>query len=568
MKEDLTDKIIFKKFRVGKSIYSSNLAFIHEGINGLNKEKVAMKFEKISAKYNLLEYEAYLIYQLQGMGIPKIISYGKSWGYNVLIEELLGQSIESIWKTKNKDIKPNLNDVCLIAIQCLDRLEYIHSKNIIHRDIKPLNFLIGRKDPNIIYLIDFGISKKYRSSKTGKHIKFSCSDTISGSLRYMSINASKGYAQSRRDDLESLGYMLVFLIKMDLPWLCVEKLKLKKEEKNARMLCLKIDILPENMCSGIPKEFCEYIKYCRKLSFEQAPNYNYLRHLFLDIIKNKGNFHDYKLINFMKFSWIKPDRKIRTIEPSPTIKQIKSLTNKNSSISKGKKDTHKRLFGIIKNCIEITKSVELPSIEEKKLIKFDLKNRNKKQLNVNSNGSEPNYLLKKVKKKLNGNNIISLPNYSFFNYNSSPINKDKIINPEISKKKIPSYYGKNTFKPTKKYKQKKIIINSIGNKYSTNTFKKNLTRHNSFKIDSINTSLDKSEISEFSRNLYKVFRYKTLEERENEKSKKNKTKNKIIKKNNGLNYGPNLQINKTLRIFQGISKNNKKIYQKKTNYNH
>ena len=564
MKEDLTDKIIFKKFRVGKSIYSSNLAFIHEGINGLNKEKVAMKFEKISAKYNLLEYEAYLIYQLQGMGIPKIISYGKSWGYNVLIEELLGQSIESIWKTKNKDIKPNLNDVCLIAIQCLDRLEYIHSKNIIHRDIKPLNFLIGRKDPNIIYLIDFGISKKYRSSKTGKHIKFSCSDTISGSLRYMSINASKGYAQSRRDDLESLGYMLVFLIKMDLPWLCVEKLKLKKEEKNARMLCLKIDILPENMCSGIPKEFCEYIKYCRKLSFEQAPNYNYLRHLFLDIIKNKGNFHDYKLINFMKFSWIKPDRKIRTIEPSPTIKQIKSLTNKNSSISKGKKDTHKRLFGIIKNCIEITKSVELPSIEEKKLIKFDLKNRNKKQLNVNSNGSEPNYLLKKVKKKLNGNNIISLPNYSFFNYNSSPINKDKIINPEISKKKIPSYYGKNTFKPTKKYKQKKIIINSIGNKYSTNTFKKNLTRHNSFKIDSINTSLDKSEISEFSRNLYKVFRYKTLEERENEKSKKNKTKNK----NNGLNYGSNLQINKTLRIFQGISKNNKKIYQKKTNYNH
>ena len=568
MKEDLTDKIIFKKFRVGKSIYSSNLAFIHEGINGLNKEKVAMKFEKISAKYNLLEYEAYLIYQLQGMGIPKIISYGKSWGYNVLIEELLGQSIESIWKTKNKDIKPNLNDVCLIAIQCLDRLEYIHSKNIIHRDIKPLNFLIGRKDPNIIYLIDFGISKKYRSSKTGKHIKFSCSDTISGSLRYMSINASKGYAQSRRDDLESLGYMLVFLIKMDLPWLCVEKLKLKKEEKNARMLCLKIDILPENMCSGIPKEFCEYIKYCRKLSFEQAPNYNYLRHLFLDIIKNKGNFHDYKLINFMKFSWIKPDRKIRTIEPSPTIKQIKSLTNKNSAISKGKKDTHKRLFGIIKNCIEITKSVELPSIEEKKLIKFDLKNRNKKQLNVNSNGSEPNYLLKKVKKKLNGNNIISLPNYSFFNYNSSPINKDKIINPEISKKKIPSYYGKNTFKPTKKYKQKKIIIKTIGNKYSTNTFKKNLTRHNSFKIDSINTSLDKSEISEFSRNLYKVFRYKTLEERENEKSKKNKTKNKIIKKNNGLNYGPNLQINKTLRIFQGISKNNKKIYQKKTNYNH
>ena len=178
-----------------------------------------MKFEKIKGKYNLLESEAYYLIYLKGFGIPKIITYGKNNYFNILIQELLGLSIHQLWK-KNKAItkKQLLKNICMIALQCIDRLEYIHSKNIIHRDIKPHNFLIGRKDPKIIYLIDFGFAHKYRSSRTGKHIKFRITNFICGSLKFISFNGNRTYELSRRDDLESLAYMLISLSKNDLPW--------------------------------------------------------------------------------------------------------------------------------------------------------------------------------------------------------------------------------------------------------------------------------------------------------------------------------------------------------------
>ena len=155
----LQKKLIFKKFRVGKLIHKSEISLIYDGKNELTQEPVAMKFEKSGGKFDLLESEAYFLYLLKGIGIPKIISYGKISNYKILIEELLGQSVYSLL---NKKINPKnkLNDICLIAIQSINRLEYIHSKNIIHRDIKPFNFVFGRTDPNLIYLLDFGISRK------------------------------------------------------------------------------------------------------------------------------------------------------------------------------------------------------------------------------------------------------------------------------------------------------------------------------------------------------------------------------------------------------------------------
>ena len=144
----------------------------------------------------------------------------------ILIEEFLGKDVLTLWKLgpfkddpfgqKNKYIK----DICLFAIQGLERLKYIHDKNIIHRDIKTDNFLIGRKDPDIIYLIDFGLAKKYRSSRTGKHIKYSKTGNLIGSMNYASCNSMKGYEISRRDDLESFGYLLLNLAKGGLaPWI-------------------------------------------------------------------------------------------------------------------------------------------------------------------------------------------------------------------------------------------------------------------------------------------------------------------------------------------------------------
>ena len=126
---NLGKKLIFKKFRVGKIIYKSQYSTIHEGKNELNGEKVALKFEKTGQKYNFLESEAYYLLLLKGEGIPKIISYGKITGFKVIVEELLGESIYLLWNNESFDIKNKINDLCLVALQCLDRLKYHNLQN-------------------------------------------------------------------------------------------------------------------------------------------------------------------------------------------------------------------------------------------------------------------------------------------------------------------------------------------------------------------------------------------------------------------------------------------------------
>ena len=148
---NLNKRIFFNKYRVQKLIYKSSLCLLYEGINMKSHESVAMKFEKIKSIFKTLETEAYNLINLKGYGIPNIITFGKSGIFNILIEELLGPSLKDLWNLKkNKEKKIILKNICMISIQVIDRLEYIHSKNIIHCDIKPDNFLIGKIDPKII----------------------------------------------------------------------------------------------------------------------------------------------------------------------------------------------------------------------------------------------------------------------------------------------------------------------------------------------------------------------------------------------------------------------------------
>jgi len=220
------NKMIFNKYKVKCLNEITNLCWTYFGVNIKDNEPIFIKIGKKDIKFNLLESEAYCLINLKGFGIPRIISFGKYGIYDILIEELLGTSLYDLWESRTKGKKSNLKNVCMVALQILDRLEYIHSKNYIHRDIKPQNFVIGRKDPNIIYIIDFGFSHQYRSSRTGKHIKYINKKIIIGSLAFLSVNANIGYEQSRRDDLESLGYMLIFLANGDLPWLHIEHLNI------------------------------------------------------------------------------------------------------------------------------------------------------------------------------------------------------------------------------------------------------------------------------------------------------------------------------------------------------
>ena len=318
-KTDL-NKIIFGKYeiikKIGQSSYSS--VFLGKYIN--KKNYVAIKVQDKNAFVSELEKEAYYQYLLRGFGIPKILSFGKNRKYNILVETLLGKTIYEYF-TKNKNANTKMKDLCMVAIQIIDRIQYLHSKNIIHQDIKPENFLVGNPDTSIIYIIDFGLSKKYRSSRTGKHISFSKNNKFYGTMNFSSINAMKGYQMSRRDDMISIGYMLIYLINGKLPWSILEKGKLERFRK---ILSIKSNTTNEELCKYLPIEFYEYMNYVKSLKFEEKPNYIYLRKLFLSVLDKMNDKYD------LKFSWIKSKNIKKQNNNLSTMSSLNSYRRKSS----------------------------------------------------------------------------------------------------------------------------------------------------------------------------------------------------------------------------------------------
>ena len=333
--DSLKNKLLFKKYKIDKILGKGSFGWVYKGKNIIDNSDVAIKAERKDSNYHLLETESNFLSILKGYGIPEIKSYGLSGKFYILVQELLGDNLSQIKLTLNNF---TLKDIAMMAIQILDRIEFVHSKNIIHRDIKPENFLIGYRNNSIIYLIDFGISRKFRSSRTGKHIRFSLTKRLFGTVRYTSYNASRGAEQSRRDDLESIGYMLIYLIKGNLPW---KGIKLKADnayKKYIEMLNLKKTISPEDLCFGLPSQFINYIKYCKNLAFEQDPDYEYLRNLFKNILFSRNQIND------MNFSWSKTN--------SENILKLNMNNKKYINLSKRKESPHTRLYRSIQNSLK------------------------------------------------------------------------------------------------------------------------------------------------------------------------------------------------------------------------
>ena len=191
----------------------------------------------------------------------------------------------------------NISDLCLIALQLIERLEFIHSKNIIYHDVQPENFMIGINDPNVIYIIDYGLCKKYRSSKTGKHIQPKYIKKFIGTLKYASINVIKGKESSRRDDLISLGFVLIHLYKRNLPWNTMFQNLDRIGYLN--LLHSKETFDDGKLFHHLPEEMVDFLKYVNNLRFEQDPNYSFMKGCFQNILS---------MLNFSRtninFSWI------------------------------------------------------------------------------------------------------------------------------------------------------------------------------------------------------------------------------------------------------------------------
>ena len=219
--------LVFKKYRPLRKISHGAFSEVYYGINIQNNKKVALKTEYRHTMNKLLESESFFLFSLKGTGIPKVLSFGHNKEYDILIMPLLGKSLKELYISKNSNLE--FKDICLISMQIIERIKWVHSRNIIHRDIKPDNFLVGLEDPDIIYLIDFGLSKKYKSSTTGKHINFFEVKKFTGSVSFASVNALKFKEQSRRDDLESICYMIIYLMKGSLPW---QKIKVNNKKES------------------------------------------------------------------------------------------------------------------------------------------------------------------------------------------------------------------------------------------------------------------------------------------------------------------------------------------------
>jgi casein kinase 1 len=272
-----------------------------------SKKEFAVKLENIdSSSRSLLETEAYILKHLKAFGLPEIILYGCNSEYNILIMELLGQSLENLFQSQNKSF--SIKTACMLGIQMVDRIEYIHSRKIIHRDIKPDNFVMGKgSKSHIVYILDFGLSKKYWSSSHKCHIPFITGKRLTGTARYASINALSGYEQSRRDDLESIAYIIMYFIRGSLPW---QGLKVNnKDERYKKIGEKKRDTSAKDLCSGFPFEFETFVSYTRNLEFTEVPDYNYLRNLLKNIIKKSGSTIDF----FYDWCTKKPDIKSNDI---------------------------------------------------------------------------------------------------------------------------------------------------------------------------------------------------------------------------------------------------------------
>ena len=280
------NKIFFDKFKCEKKIGKGSFGTVYAGTNLLTKQQIAIKLEKKCSFLNTLETEAYRLMYLQGKGIPHIMCYGSNHEHNILIQELLGRSLDDLFNSLKR--KFSLKTVCVLGIEMLKRIQHVHSKHHIHRDIKPDNFMISKNiNDNTIYIIDFGLSKKYYSTSKQKHIQFCKGKKLIGTARYCARNAHKGYEQSRRDDIESIGYVLIYFLRGSLPW---QGIKVKQYEDQFEKIAMrKYNITINELCRGCPDEFVLYFNYVDILQFEDEPNYKYLIELFQQMIRRYCN---------------------------------------------------------------------------------------------------------------------------------------------------------------------------------------------------------------------------------------------------------------------------------------
>ena len=317
--------VVGKKYRLLRRIGAGSQSVVYLAMNIFNGEEVAIKCEPSNKDLSQLIYESKLYKLLQGgVGIPKIHWNGlyfhkpEKLDINFLVMDLLGPSIEDFFQICQRRF--TLKTVLMLADQMISRMEYLHSKDFIHRSVKPEDFLMGVKgSSNIVHLIDYGFSKRFQSQIFKEHIgKNKRIKYLHGSPNFDSVNVHSGMGHSRRDDMVSIGYILMYFnlggnckfifeisglcgliiitITGVLPWRGLKAAT--KKEKYEKICEMKMSTPVELLCHGFPEEFAIYLNYCRRLHFEEKPDYENLRRLFHNLFLSWNYKYDYN------FDWV------------------------------------------------------------------------------------------------------------------------------------------------------------------------------------------------------------------------------------------------------------------------
>ncbi|CAA7392292.1 unnamed protein product [Spirodela intermedia] len=252
--------------------------------NGPNAFKVALKFEHRNSTGCRFgpPYEWQVYDHLKGCyGLPRVHYKGRQGDYFVMIMDILGPSLLDVFISIGQVMPPNM--VACIAVEAISILEKLHQKGFVHGDVKPENLLLGKPGSSgekKLFLIDFGLASMWRDSLSGQHVRL-CQqpDNFRGTTRYASVHAHLGLTASRRDDLESLAYTLIFLIKGRLPWEGYQG-----NDKRFLVFMNKTVTSPETLCGGCPPPFAQFLEAVKKIQFVEQPTYSKLISLFGSLI--------------------------------------------------------------------------------------------------------------------------------------------------------------------------------------------------------------------------------------------------------------------------------------------
>ncbi|CAK59297.1 unnamed protein product (macronuclear) [Paramecium tetraurelia] len=313
--------IIADKFILLEKVGQGSFGYIFKTENIETKEVVATKFEKRENKStstgSMLVREIKVLLELSGVeGFPQIQYYGRDENYNYCMITYLGHNLEYLLR-KSKGFS-QLS--CLkLSLQLIERLESLHNKNIIHRDLKPENLVIGYIDTHNVYLIDFGLAKYFKDSN-GQHIPLSDKKGIIGTARYASIAAHQGLEQSRKDDLESLGYVLIYLNFGKLPWMNLQIAD--KHEKYKTIYELKKNIKLELLTEGLSQCYLLLLQHAKSREFQESPNYAFLKDQFKKAISEKECEESFYMFDWEKLAEVKNKKQIHQskIENPPVIR--------------------------------------------------------------------------------------------------------------------------------------------------------------------------------------------------------------------------------------------------------